>query len=159
MPKESGKKLIAQNKAAYHNYFIEEKYECGVVLTGTEVKSLRAGRASMTDGFAHVQDGEVFMSGIHIPEYTEGTWTNHTPRRERKLLMHKKEIAKLHALTKQGGYTLIPLSLYFLDGRAKVEVALAKGKKSHDKRESLKEAQDVREMARSLSRKNSGKDF
>jgi SsrA-binding protein len=159
MPKESGKKLIAQNKAAYHNYFIEEKYECGLVLTGTEVKSLRAGRASLVDGFAHVHNGEVFISGVHIPEYTEGTWTNHTPRRERKLLMHKKEIAKLHSLTKQGGYTLVPLSLYFLDGRAKVELALAKGKKSHDKRESLKEAQDVREMARNLSRKNSGKDF
>ena len=91
MPKETGKKIIAQNKAAYHNYFIEEKYECGVVLTGTEVKSLRAGRASMTDGFAHIQDGEVFMSGIHIPEYTEGTWTNHAPQTRQARRTHTRK--------------------------------------------------------------------
>ena len=92
MVKETGRKLIAQNKAARHDYFIEEVYECGLVLTGTEVKSLRSGRASLLDGFAHVQDGEIWLSGVHIPEYTEGTWNNHTPRRERKLLLKKKEI-------------------------------------------------------------------
>ena len=159
MAKETGKKIIAQNKSARHNYFIEDQFECGVVLTGTEVKSLRQGRASLTDGFAMVRDGEVWMSGVHIPEYTEGTWTNHFPRRERKLLMHKKEILKLVGATKQGGLTLIPLSLYFKDGKVKVELALAKGKKAHDKRETLKEKDAAREISRSLSRRSSGKDF
>ena len=157
MVKETGKKIIAQNKAARHDYFIEEVYECGLVLTGTEVKSLRSGRASLLDGFAHVQDGEIWLSGVHIPEYTEGTWNNHTPRRERKLLLKKKEIDKLIGVMKQGGLTLVPLSLYFKDGKAKIELAVAKGKKAHDKRASLKEAQDNREITRALSRKSSGK--
>lgn len=157
MVKETGRKLIAQNKAARHDYFIEEVYECGLVLTGTEVKSLRSGRASLLDGFAHVQDGEIWLSGVHIPEYTEGTWNNHTPRRERKLLLNKKEIDKLIGVMKQGGLTLVPLSLYFKDGKAKIELAVAKGKKAHDKRASLKEAQDNREITRALSRKSSGK--
>ena len=157
MVKETGRKLIAQNKAARHDYFIEEVYECGLVLTGTEVKSLRSGRASLLDGFAHVQDGEIWLSGVHIPEYTEGTWNNHTPRRERKLLLKKKEIDKLIGVMKQGGLTLVPLSLYFKDGKAKIELAVAKGKKAHDKRASLKEAQDNREITRALSRKSSGK--
>ena len=155
--KEAGKKLIAQNKSARHNYFIEEVYECGLVLVGTEVKSLRAGRASLIDGFAMVTDGELWLSGVHIPEYTEGTWTNHTPRRDRKLLLHKNEIAKLAGLTKQGGLTLVPLSIYFKDGKAKIELALAKGKKGHDKREDLKEKDANREITRELSRRTSGK--
>ena len=134
MVKELGKKIIAQNKKARHDYAIQEVYECGIVLSGTEVKSLRAGRASLIDGFAMVNNGEMWLSGVHIPEYTEGTWNNHPPRRERKLLLHKKEITKLLGLTKQGGLTLIPLSLYFKDGKAKIELALAKGKKAHDKR-------------------------
>jgi len=150
MVKETGRKLIAQNKAARHDYFIEEVYECGLVLTGTEVKSLRSGRASLLDGFAHVQDGEIWLSGVHIPEYTEGTWNNHTPRRERKLLLNKKEIDKLIGVMKQGGLTLVPLSLYFKDGKAKIELAVAKGKKAHDKRASLKEAQDNRNHARTF---------
>ena len=100
MVKELGKKLIAQNKSARHDYFIEEVFECGIVLSGTEVKSLRAGRASLVDGFAMVNNGELWLSGVHIPEYTEGTWNNHTPRRERKLLLHKKEIERLTADTK-----------------------------------------------------------
>ena len=125
MVKELGKKIIAQNKKARHDYAIQEVYECGIVLSGTEVKSLRAGRASLVDGFAMVNNGEMWLSGVHIPEYTEGTWNNHPPRRERKLLLHKKEITKLLGLTKQGGLTLIPLSLYFKDGKAKVEIALA----------------------------------
>ena len=157
MVKEQGKKLIAQNKKARHDYAIREVYECGIVLSGTEVKSLRAGRASLVDGFAMVNNGEMWLSGVHIPEYTEGTWNNHPPRRERKLLLHKKEINKLLGLTKQGGLTLIPLSLYFKDGKAKIELALAKGKKAHDKRATLMEQQATREVNRELSRRNSGK--
>ena len=157
MVKEQGKKLIDQNKKARHDYAIQEVYECGIVLSGTEVKSLRAGRASLVDGFAMVNNGEMWLSGVHIPEYTEGTWNNHPPRRERKLLLHKKEINKLLGLTKQGGLTLIPLSLYFKDGKAKIELALAKGKKAHDKRATLMEQQATREVNRELSRRNSGK--
>jgi len=157
MVKELGKKIIAQNKKARHDYAIQEVYECGIVLSGTEVKSLRAGRASLVDGFAMVNNGEMWLSGVHIPEYTEGTWNNHPPRRERKLLLHKKEITKLLGLTKQGGLTLIPLSLYFKDGKAKIELALAKGKKAHDKRATLMEQQATREVNRELSRRNSGK--
>ena len=157
MVKELGKKVIAQNKKARHDYAIQEVYECGIVLSGTEVKSLRAGRASLIDGFAMVNNGEMWLSGVHIPEYTEGTWNNHPPRRERKLLLHKKEITKLLGLTKQGGLTLIPLSLYFKDGKAKIELALAKGKKAHDKRATLMEQQATREVNRELSRRNSGK--
>jgi SsrA-binding protein len=157
MVKELGKKLIAQNKSARHDYFIEEVFECGIVLSGTEVKSLRAGRASLVDGFAMVNNGELWLSGVHIPEYTEGTWNNHSPRRERKLLLHKKEIERLTADKKQGGLTLVPLSIYFKDGIAKIELALAKGKKSHDKRATLMEKQANREINRELSRRTSGK--
>ena len=157
MVKELGKKVIAQNKSARHDYFIEEVYECGLVLTGTEVKSLRAGRASLTDGYAMAKDGEIWVSGIHIPEYNQGSWTNHMPRRDRKLLLHKREIAQIAGVIKQGGLTLIPLTLYFRDGKAKVEIAVAKGKKAHDKRESLKERQANREVDRELSRHATGK--
>jgi SsrA-binding protein len=157
MVKEVGRKLIAQNKKARHDYFIEDVYECGLVLTGTEVKSLRAGRASLIDGFAMVIDGELWLSGVHIPEYTEGTWTNHTPRRDRKLLLHKKEITKLIGKTKESGLTLIPISLYFKDGKAKIELGLAKGKKAHDKRAALMEREAGREIAREMSRNLSGK--
>ena len=158
MVKEVGRKLIAQNKKARHDYFIDEVYECGLVLTGTEVKSLRAGRASLIDGYATVRDGEMWLQGVHIPEYTEATWTNHEPRRERKLLLHKREILKLIGKTKEGGVTLVPLALYFKDGRAKVEIALARGRKMHDKRAALMEKQAGREVARELSRRASGKD-
>jgi SsrA-binding protein len=157
MVKEVGKKIIAQNKKARHDYSIEEVYECGIVLSGTEVKSLRAGRASLIDGFAMINNDELWLSNVHIPEYTEGTWNNHAPRRDRKLLMHRKELNKLHAIVKQGGLTLVPLSLYFKDGKAKIELALAKGKKSHDKRAALMERETNREMSRELSRRNSGK--
>ena len=158
MPKEQGRKLIAQNRKARHDYHIDDVFEAGLVLTGTEVKSLRAGHANLIDGFAHIRDGEVFMAGVHIPEYTEGTWTNHEPRRERKLLLHKAEIVRLIGKTKEGGVTLVPITLYFKDGKAKVEVALARGKKSYDKRQALAEKQSKREMARALSRRSSGKD-
>ncbi len=157
MVKEIGKKLIAQNKKARHDYSIEDVYECGLVLTGTEVKSLRAGRASLIDGFAMIEDGELWLHGVHVPEYTEGTWTNHTPRRKRKMLVHRDEIKRLHAKVKEGGLTLVPLSLYFKDGKAKVELAVARGKKAHDKRASLMEKQAGREVEREISRRNSGK--
>ena len=158
MVKEVGRKVIAQNKKARHDYSIEDVFECGIVLTGTEVKSLRMGRASLIDGFAMVDKGELWLSGVHIPEYTQGTWTNHTPRRDRKLLVHAAEIRKLSARMKEGGLTLVPLSLYFKDGKAKIELAVAKGKKVHDKRASLMERQAGREIEREISRRRSGKD-
>jgi SsrA-binding protein len=156
MPKETGRKLIASNKKARHDYHIDDVYEAGVVLTGTEVKSLRAGRASLVDGFGVIKDGEVWLQGVHIPEYTEGTWTNHEPRRARKLLLHRKEITRLIGKTRETGVTLVPLSLYFKDGRAKVEIALARGKKTYDKRQALAERDAGREIARALGRRAKG---
>jgi len=153
VPKEQGRKLIAQNRKARHDYHIDDTYEAGLVLTGTEVKSLRAGRASLVDGFAVVKDGEVWLQGVHIPEYTEGTWNNHTPRRSRKLLLHRQEIARLIGKTKESGHTLVPLSLYFKDGKAKVEIALARGKREFDKRQTLMEKQAKREAERAMSRR------
>ena len=157
MPKEQGRKLIAQNKKARHDYLIEDTWEAGIVLTGTEVKALRAGRASLTDGFAMVSDGEVWLHNVHIPEYAQGTWTNHAPRRVRKLLLHKEQIRKLIGKSKESGHTLIPLSLYFKDGKAKIELALAKGKKTHDKRASIAERDSQREMQRAMGRAIKGK--
>ena len=157
MVKEVGKKLIAQNKKGRHEYFIDEVFEAGLVLIGTEVKSLRAGRATLTDGFASVEDGELWLSGVHIPEYNEGSWTNHEPRRKRKLLLHKREVSRLIGTLKEGGLTLIPLSLYFKDGKAKVEMGLARGKKAHDKRAALMEKQANREVDRELARRSLGK--
>ncbi len=157
MVKEVGRKLIAQNKKARHDFSIEDVFECGLALTGPEVKSLRLGRASLIDGFAMVRDGELWLSGVHIPEYTEATWTNHTPRRDRKLLVHRKELDRLEATMKEGGLTLIPLSLYFKDGKAKIELAVARGKKTHDKRAALLERQAGREVEREISRRLSGK--
>ena len=129
MPRERGEKVVASNRKARHDYHIEDTYECGIVLMGTEVKSLRAGRASLVDGFASVENGEVWLENVHIPEYTQGTWNNHSTRRRRKLLLNRVEIAKLAGKVKESGYTLVPLSLYFKDGYAKVELALAKGKR------------------------------
>ena len=157
MVKEVGRKVIAQNKKARHDYSISDVLECGLVLTGTEVKSLRAGRASLIDGFAMVNNGELWLMGVHIPEYTEGTWTNHTPRRDRKLLVHKNELNKLIGKLKDSGTTLVPLQLYFKDGKAKVEIAVAKGKKAHDKREALREREADHEVSRVVSRTLSGK--
>jgi SsrA-binding protein len=149
--------LIAQNKKGRHDYFIDEVFEAGLVLQGTEVKSLRAGRATLTDGYGVVEDGELWLSGVHIPEYNEGSWTNHEPRRKRKLLLSKREISKLIGTLKEGGMTLIPLSLYFKDGKAKVEMGLARGKKAHDKRATLMEKQANREVDRELARRTSRK--
>jgi SsrA-binding protein len=156
MPREQGRKLIAQNKKARHDYHLEDTYEAGIVLTGTEVKSLRAGRASLIDGFASIRDGEVWLHNVHIPEYTEGTWNNHEPRRLRKLLLSKSEIHRLIAKTKESGLTIVPLALYFKDGYAKVEIALARGKKAYDKRHALAERQATRETARALSQRSRG---
>jgi len=153
VPRERGQKVVASNRKARHDYHIEDVYEAGIVLTGTEVKSLRAGRASLIDGFASVDGGEAWLENVHIPEYTEGTWTNHSTRRRRKLLLNRVEIDKLSGKIRESGYTLVPLSLYFKDGRAKVEIALAKGKREYDKRQALKERQDKREADRAMSTK------
>jgi SsrA-binding protein len=157
MARETGTKLIAQNKKARHDYHIENTYEAGIVLTGTEVKALRAGRASLVDGFAMVSDGEVWLHNVHIPEYSQGTWTNHAPRRVRKLMLHKDEIEKLAAKVKDGGRTIVPLSLYFKNGYAKVEIALATGKKNYDKRQSIAERDSKRELQREMGRRLKGR--
>jgi SsrA-binding protein len=151
MPREQGRKVVASNRRARHDYTIEDTIEAGLVLTGTEVKSLRQGRASLIDGYAYIDGGEAYLDAVHIPEYNQGTWTNHPPRRTRKLLMHKQQILKLGSRVKEGGYTLVPLSLYFSDGKAKVELALAKGKREYDKRHALRERQDRREAERAMS--------
>ena len=157
MPREKGEKLVASNRKARHDYHIEETFEAGLVLTGTEVKSLRAGHASLIDGYAAVDGNEAWLENVHIPEYTEGTWNNHSNRRKRKLLLNRHEINKLIQKIKESGYTIVPLKLYFKDGRAKVEIAIARGKKDYDKRHALKEAQDKREADRAMSSK--GKDW
>ena len=151
MAKETGRKMIAQNKKARHDYHILDTYEAGLVLTGTEVKSLRLGRASLVDGFAQLEGHEAWLYNVHIPEYTQGTWTNHTARRKRKLLLHRAEIDKLDQKSQETGHTVVPLALYFKDGRVKVEIALAKGKKEYDKRQTLREKQDRREADRAVS--------
>ncbi|OLT28181.1 SsrA-binding protein [Nocardiopsis sp. CNR-923] len=153
MARETGRKPIAQNRRARHDYHIDETYEAGLVLTGTEVKSLREGRASLVDGFAHINDGEVWLENVHIPEYSQGTWTNHAARRSRKLLLHRSEIARLIGKTREPGRTLVPLSLYFSDGRAKIEIALARGKRQYDKRHDIAEREAKRDMERALRRR------
>ncbi len=127
MAKEQGQKMVAQNKKARHDYHIEDTWEAGLVLMGTEVKSLRQGRASLVDGFAEIDNGEAWLLGVHIPEYSQGTWTNHAARRRRKLLLNRSEIDKIERKITDKGYTIVPLALYFKDGRAKVEIALAQG--------------------------------
>jgi SsrA-binding protein len=145
--------VIARNRRARHDYHIEDVVEGGLVLTGTEVKSLRAGRASLTDGFAEISDGEIWLHGVHIPQYTQGTWTNHEPRRTRKVLLHRKEIDRLASKSAERGLTIVPLSLYFKDGRVKVELALARGKRSYDKRHDLAERDAAREVERAFRRR------
>ena len=156
MATQEGRKLVAQNKKARHDYHIEDTFEAGLVLQGTEVKSLRAGRASLVDGFAEVDGHEMWLHGVHIPEYTQGTWTNHAARRKRKLLLHRAEIDKIERRVNEKGLTIVPLSLYFKDGRAKVEIALARGKKSWDKRHTLAEKQANREAQQALGRRLKG---
>lgn len=152
MAREQGQKLIAQNKKARHEYLIEDTYEAGLVLTGTEVKSLRQGRASLVDGFVDFDGGEAWLLSVHIPEYSQGTWTNHSARRKRKLLLHRAEIAKIERKVDEKGMTVVPLSLYFKDGRAKIEIAVAKGKKSWDKRQAIAERTADREKEQAVGR-------
>ncbi|QKE85451.1 SsrA-binding protein SmpB [Arthrobacter sp. NEB 688] len=154
-----GTKLVASNRKARHDYLVEDTYEAGMVLMGTEVKALRMGRASLIDGWAGFdRDEDLWLEGVHIPEYVNGTWTNHTPRRRRKLLLHRRELDKIAQATRESGYSVVPLSLYFKDGRAKVEIAVVKGKKAYDKRQALRERQDRREADRAISARRRGED-
>lgn len=152
MVKEKGQKFVAQNKKARFDFHIDDTYEAGIVLVGTEVKSLRQGRASLVDGFAEVDGGEVWLHNVHIPEYTQGTWTNHAARRKRKLLLNRSEITRIERKVTEKGFTLVPLSLYFKDGRAKVEIAIARGKKEYDKRHTLAARDANREKEQALGR-------
>ncbi len=156
MPKESGRKVVATNRKARHDYEILDTYEAGMVLMGTEVKSLREGRASLVDGFATFYNNELWLEAAYIPEYLNGSWTNHSARRRRKLLLHREQLEKIMRKTSESGYTIVPLQLYFLDGRAKVEIAVARGKREYDKRQSLREKQDNREALRAMRDKNRG---
>ncbi|MDQ7991349.1 MAG: SsrA-binding protein SmpB [Propionicimonas sp.] len=156
MPRPTGRIMVAQNRKARHDYHLHDTYEAGLVLTGTEVKSLRAGRASLADAFATVDDGEVWLRNAHIPEYEFGTWKNHATRRNRKLLLHRKEISKLEKETANSGRTIVPLAIYFSDGYAKVEIAIATGKKEWDKRHSIAEREANREAERALASRNRG---
>lgn len=156
MPRPQGRIMVAQNRKAHHDYHLHEKFEAGMVLTGTEVKSLRAGRASLADAFATVDDGEVWLRNAHIPEYAFGTWKNHATRRNRKLLLHRKEIAKLDRETSASGKTIVPLAIYFSDGYAKVELAIATGKRDWDKRQTIAERDANREAQRELASRRRG---
>ncbi len=153
MAADQGKKIIASNRRARHDYAIEDTVEAGLVLTGTEVKSLRAGRATLTEGFGQITNNEAWLHGVHIPEYTQGTWTNHEPRRIRKLLLHRREIDKLASSIHERGLTLVPLSLYFSGGKVKIELALARGKRAYDKRQALAKRDAAREIERELRRR------
>ena len=148
--KNSGNRIIAQNKKAWHDYFVDEKYEAGIALFGTEVKSVRQGAVNLKDAYCEVKGGEIFAVGVHISPYEKGNIFNREPRRDRKLLMHKREIMKLGGLVSQKGYTLVPLSMYFSGKNVKVEVGLCRGKKLYDKRDSLAEKQAGREMDRRM---------
>jgi SsrA-binding protein len=156
VPKETGRKIVAQNRKARHDFHIEDTYEAGLVLTGTEVKSLRAGRASLVDGFGEVENGEAWLLQVHIPEYTEGTWTNHETRRRRKMLLNRHEIDRIEQRVHAKGLTIVPLALYFKDGRAKVEIALARGKKQYDKRHAIAERQAKADAQREVGRRLKG---
>ena len=148
--KNTGHKIIAQNKKAYHDYFVDEKYEAGIELFGTEVKSLRAGQVNLKDSYIDVKDGELFVVGMHVSPYEHGNIFNRDPLRRRKLLMHKREIMKLHGLVAQKGMSLIPLSLYFKNSHVKVELGLCRGKKMYDKRDSIAERDANREIDRKM---------
>lgn len=155
-PDPTKKQIVATNRKARHNYSILDVYEAGVALVGTEVKSLREGQASMADAFATIDDGEIWLRNLHIPEYHHGTWTNHAVRRNRKLLLHRREIDNLIGKLQDGNLTLVPLSLYFIDGKVKVELALARGKQAHDKRQDMAKRDADREIVRELGRRNKG---
>lgn len=146
--KKKGGKIIAQNKKAFHDYFVDERYEAGIALYGTEVKSLRAGAVNLKDSYCHIEGGEIFAVGMHISPYEQGNIFNRDPLREKKLLMHKREIMKLHGLISREGYTLVPLSLYFSGSHVKVEVGLCRGKKLYDKRDAAAKKQADRDIER-----------
>lgn len=154
--KSRNNQIVATNRKARHNYSILDVYEAGVALRGTEVKSLRDGQASLVDAFATVDDGEIWLRNLHIPEYHHGSWTNHAPRRTRKLLMHRSQIDNLIGKLQDGNLTLVPLSLYFTDGKVKVELALARGKQTHDKRHDIAKRDADREVTRELGRRAKG---
>jgi SsrA-binding protein len=154
--KQPGRTVVASNRKARHDYAILDTYEAGLALTGTEVKSLRAGRASLVDAFAQESGGELWLNGMHIPEYAMGTWTNHAPRRVRKLLLHRDEINRLIGKLRESGLTLVPLQVYFTNGYAKVELGLARGKRAYDKRQDLARRDADREMSRAVGRRLKG---
>ena len=156
MVKEKGRNVIASNRKARHDYAVLDTFEAGIALVGTEVKSLRQGKASLVDAFATIDDGEVWLHALHIPEYSNGSWTNHTTRRKRKLLMHRREIDTLIGKIRDGNLTLVPLSMYFNDGRVKVELALARGKQAHDKRQDIAKRTARREVEREVGRRVKG---
>jgi SsrA-binding protein len=155
--KSRNNQVVATNRKARHNYSILETFEAGVALMGTEVKSLRDGTASLADAFATVDDGEIWLRNLHIPEYHHGSWTNHAPRRNRKLLLHRRQIDTLIGKLRDGNFTLVPLSLYFTEGKVKVELALARGKEAHDKRQALARRDADREIRNELGRRAKGK--
>ncbi|MCW2132715.1 MULTISPECIES: SsrA-binding protein SmpB [Crystallibacter] len=154
MPRESGRKVVATNRKARHDYHIMDTFEAGMALMGTEVKSLREGRASLVDGFCVFYNDELYLEAVYIPEYLNGSWTNHSARRRRKLLLHREELNKISHKIRESGFTIVPLQLYFNDGRAKVEIAIARGKKDYDKRQTLREQQDKREALRVMRERN-----
>jgi SsrA-binding protein len=156
MRKQQPDPVVARNRKARHDYHLEDSWEAGIVLQGSEVKALRAGRASLVDGFADIEDHEIWLHGVHIPQYAQATWTNHASRRKRKLLLHRREIDKIERRINESGLTVVPLSLYFKDGRAKVEIALARGKKTWDKRHALAERQATREAEQAVGRRLKG---
>ncbi len=152
--KKTGNKIIAQNKKAYHDYFVDEKFETGIALFGTEVKSVRAGAVNLKDSYCEIHDGEIYAVGFHISPYDHGNQFNHVPLRDKKLLMHKREILKLHGLVSQKGYTLVPLSLYFSGSRVKMEIGLCRGKKLYDKRDDMAKKDASRAMERTIKSYN-----
>ena len=156
MSSRESEPVVARNRKARHDYHLEDSWEAGIVLQGSEVKALRAGRASLVDGFVDIDAGEVWLHNVHIPQYAQATWTNHASRRKRKLLLHRSEIDKLERRVNERGLTIVPLSLYFKDGRAKVEIALARGKKHWDKRHALAERQATREVEQAVGRRLKG---
>src|SRR5690625_691149 len=150
-PDPKAKHVVARNRRARHDYHLERPIEAGIVLAGTEVKSLREGRASIADGWIHIDRGEAWLENAHIPEYMQGSWTNHSARRKRKLLLHKTEILKLEQAVREKGHTIVPLELYFVNGRAKIEIAVGRGKQEWDKRHALRAKQAEREEQRAMS--------
>ena len=153
---KSGVKIAAQNRKAFHDYFVENRYEAGIELFGTEVKSIRAGTLNLKDSFCVAKDGEIYAYSLHISPYEQGNIFNRDPDRPKRLLLHKREIRKLHALQKQDGYALIPLSVYFKNSRVRVELGLCKGKKTYDKRDAVAKRDAKREMDRAVREKNRG---